>query len=179
MSTRNNETGSTHVVIIVVLIAVILGLLGFVFWQNFIQKKDTTPSASTTTTTSKAVTETTPATTMTSLAIGNYGVEVPYDSTTDTYTLIPATSGGFAGGYTVYSKKVTEACGASVNIGVIKRFNKGDSIPTPSNNVSVGNYEYVLGVGGYGNCSTDAGMSILDTATAAFASAFNNLKASH
>ena len=38
MKKLNNQTGSAHVVIIIILIAAVLGLLGFVFWQNFIKK---------------------------------------------------------------------------------------------------------------------------------------------
>lgn len=33
-----SQKGSTHVVIIVILIAALVGVLGFVFWQNFINK---------------------------------------------------------------------------------------------------------------------------------------------
>jgi cytoskeletal protein RodZ len=43
----NNQTGSAHVVIIIILILAILGLLGFVFWQNFIQKKAATSTSTT------------------------------------------------------------------------------------------------------------------------------------
>jgi len=32
------QTGSAHVVIIIILVVAVLGLLGFVFWQNFIMK---------------------------------------------------------------------------------------------------------------------------------------------
>jgi len=31
-----NQTGSAHVVVIIILLIAVLGLLGFVFWQNFI-----------------------------------------------------------------------------------------------------------------------------------------------
>ena len=40
MKTTQKQSGSAHVIIIVVLALVIAGLLGFVFWQNFIVKKD-------------------------------------------------------------------------------------------------------------------------------------------
>lgn len=33
------ESGSAHVILISLLIIIILGLLGFVFWQNYVQKK--------------------------------------------------------------------------------------------------------------------------------------------
>ena len=38
MKKLNNQTGSAHVIIIIILIAAVLGLLGFVFWQNFVTK---------------------------------------------------------------------------------------------------------------------------------------------
>ncbi|MDB5159863.1 MAG: hypothetical protein JWO99_126 [Candidatus Saccharibacteria bacterium] len=179
MKKSNSQTGSAHAIIIILLVVAILGLLGFVFWQNFIQKKDTTPATSTPTTTTTTTTTTTPKTTATSLVLTSYAVEVPYDSSTDTYSVTPVTAGSFAGGYTVYSKKVTDACGVDVNVGKIARFNKGDSTPTPSNTVTIGNYTYALGVGGYGNCSTDAGMTVLTDASTAFSTAFNDLKTSN
>ena len=37
-----NQKGSAHVVIIVILTLLVLGLLGFVFWQNFVVAKDAT-----------------------------------------------------------------------------------------------------------------------------------------
>ena len=46
------QTGSAHVVIIIILVITVLGLLGFVFWQNFLNKEslvnnsgDNTPTA--------------------------------------------------------------------------------------------------------------------------------------
>lgn len=178
MNKSNNQSGSAHAVVIIILIMAILGLLGFIFWQNFVQKKDATPTKSVTTST-PAMTSTATKSTATSLPIIAYGVEVPYDSTSDTYTLAPKTTGGFAGGYTIFSKKVTEACGSSVNVGAIKRFNKGDSIPSPSKTVTIGDYTYALAVGAYGDCGTGSGVAVLDDASTAFGTAFDNLKASN
>lgn len=42
MKSHIKEQGSAHVVVIVVLVAAVLGLLGFVFWQNFLMPKDDT-----------------------------------------------------------------------------------------------------------------------------------------
>ncbi|MDK2899368.1 MAG: hypothetical protein PWQ10_555 [Patescibacteria group bacterium] len=39
MKNKNKQSGSVHLIIIVALIIGLLGLLGFVFWQNFIQDK--------------------------------------------------------------------------------------------------------------------------------------------
>ena len=41
------QKGSAHVVIIVILIIALIGVLGFVFWQNFIKKDDVTKPATT------------------------------------------------------------------------------------------------------------------------------------
>jgi len=40
---RNNQTGSAHLIIIIVLVIALLGSLGFVFWQNFVKVKDNQP----------------------------------------------------------------------------------------------------------------------------------------
>jgi hypothetical protein len=49
-----NQTGSAHVVVIVILAVVVLGLVGYVFWNNFLKAKpSTSKTASATTSTSK------------------------------------------------------------------------------------------------------------------------------
>ena len=53
MKKLNNQTGSAHVIIIIILIAAVLGLLGFVFWQNFAKPKDNAASSAATSTTVK------------------------------------------------------------------------------------------------------------------------------
>ncbi len=75
MKKLNNQTGSAHVVIIIILVIAILGLLGFVFWQNFIQHKATTPAASTTTSTAA-----TPAVTYKTYTEPSYGISFNYPS---------------------------------------------------------------------------------------------------
>ena len=37
-----NQTGSAHVVVIIILVVAILGLLGFIFWQNFMMPNSKT-----------------------------------------------------------------------------------------------------------------------------------------
>ncbi|MEP7204712.1 MAG: hypothetical protein ABI716_00785 [Candidatus Saccharibacteria bacterium] len=73
---HKTQSGSAHAVIILILVAVILGLLGFVFWQNFIQKKDTalTSPAKTSTTTPKTVT---PPTDDNKLAVKEWSIQIP------------------------------------------------------------------------------------------------------
>ena len=46
---QKSESGSAHVIIIAVLAVVLIGALGFIFWQNFIQAKPSDNVASTTT----------------------------------------------------------------------------------------------------------------------------------
>jgi type II secretory pathway pseudopilin PulG len=45
----SKQTGSAHVVIIVILVIALLGTLGFVFWQNFINKDSATQDSTTNT----------------------------------------------------------------------------------------------------------------------------------
>ena len=59
MKKLKNQTGSAHVVIIIILIAAVLGLLGFVFWQNFAKPKDNAASSAATSTTAKTTAPTT------------------------------------------------------------------------------------------------------------------------
>ena len=173
---NKTQSGSVHVIIIATLVIAVIGLLGFVFWQNFIQTDESTTTK--TITTSESATTAEPQSTQTELVVGNYGVEVPYDGEVDTYTVALATTGGYEGGYTIYSKKVTDACGEDVNLGTIKRFNSSDNIPGPSNNVILGDYTYALGIGGYGDCGNGAGLEILESSLTAFGEAFDNLKVS-
>jgi len=49
MKTRTSEQGSAHLIIIIVLIVALVGTLGFVFWQNFVNK----PAEKSTTSTSQ------------------------------------------------------------------------------------------------------------------------------
>lgn len=41
IKTSSKQKGNAHVIIIVVLVIALLGILGFVFWQNFINKEST------------------------------------------------------------------------------------------------------------------------------------------
>lgn len=43
-----NQTGNAHVVIIIILVVALVGALGFVFWQNFMNKSATNTTAETT-----------------------------------------------------------------------------------------------------------------------------------
>lgn len=53
MKKIDSQAGSAHIVIIVVLVVALVATLGFVFWQNFIQKKDDSAKTSTQTSQNK------------------------------------------------------------------------------------------------------------------------------
>lgn len=79
---KKRQSGSAHLVITVILVVSLLGALGFIYWQNFINKKDqaVTPSTSQSTTTpTNPTTPTTPATPVASgdLTISQWGVTMP------------------------------------------------------------------------------------------------------
>lgn len=56
IKTSQNQTGSAHVLIVVILVVALLGALGFIFWQNLINKEKT--KIDTTNTTSQTHTKT-------------------------------------------------------------------------------------------------------------------------
>lgn len=49
MKRKITQAGSAHIIIIIVLVVALLGTLGFVFWQNFINKTDSNKSTDTST----------------------------------------------------------------------------------------------------------------------------------
>lgn len=51
---NNQQAGSAHAIIVIVLVLVLMGSLGFIFWQNFIQKKTDIVAKQTTPSTSKS-----------------------------------------------------------------------------------------------------------------------------
>jgi hypothetical protein len=173
---HKTQSGNAQVVIIIILVIAVIGLVGFVFWQNFIMK-NTTPKTQVTTgiTTKSTATDTTPTTT-TILDFPAYGVEIPYDSSADTYTIAPSDSS--LGGYIIYSKKTTVACDSTTDIGTIRQYDLGDgSIPTPSIDITVGQHIYALFTPSK-TCPTDSGLPVQASANEAIGKAYANLKAS-
>lgn len=55
LNKSSKQTGSAHVIIITIVVIVILGGLGFVFWNNFLNKKDTSQQNSQQTTQEKDI----------------------------------------------------------------------------------------------------------------------------
>lgn len=45
MSKLKNQSGSAHIIVVIILVVALMGALGFVFYQNFIQKTNTTETA--------------------------------------------------------------------------------------------------------------------------------------
>jgi hypothetical protein len=75
MKSHTNEQGSAaHIVIITVLVVAVLGLLGFVFWQNFIKEEAPQQTATQTTTTVEKVVQAEP-----SIEITEWGLKAEYD----------------------------------------------------------------------------------------------------
>lgn len=52
MNKKQSQSGSAHFIVIFILVIALLGALGFVFWQNFIQTKTTENKTSSTSTSS-------------------------------------------------------------------------------------------------------------------------------
>lgn len=77
MNIRGSERGSTHIIVIAVLIIAIVGLLGFVFWKNFIDKPETKQQ-----TTTKSQTKSTNVSQSGKLAIKEWGLSGSYDEST-------------------------------------------------------------------------------------------------
>lgn len=60
MKLKKYQSGSGHLIIIIALIVLLLGALGFVLWQNFMQPKDDDKDNKTTTTSQTTTTQITP-----------------------------------------------------------------------------------------------------------------------
>jgi len=97
MKSRIKEQGSSaHIIIVVVLVVALVGALGFIFWQNFINK----PAESTVQTTETTKTDETKQSPK-SFAIAEWGVSIPVEGN---YTFV---AGDSTHG-TIYSKELTQ-----------------------------------------------------------------------
>ncbi len=59
MNKKQSQKGSSHLILIIVLMVALLGALGYIFWQNFMQSKTNTSVTTSNNTSSDAVTKTT------------------------------------------------------------------------------------------------------------------------
>lgn len=57
MNKKQSQSGSAHFIVIFILVIALLGALGFVFWQNFIQTKTTNNNTASTSTSSTKTTD--------------------------------------------------------------------------------------------------------------------------
>lgn len=91
MKETQKQTGSVHVVVIVILVIATVGLLGFVLWQNFVQKDSSQSSSdqqsSTTVSDTKATSQTN--TTAKILTISQFTITLSRPSDDDSYYVIP------------------------------------------------------------------------------------------
>lgn len=77
MHTRSNEHGSTHIALVSIVVIVIIGLLGFIFWKNFLDKPAPRQQTST-----QTQTKSEKPTTNTELAIPEWSLSGYYDEKT-------------------------------------------------------------------------------------------------
>lgn len=139
MKKTNNQSGFAHLIIIVIILAVALvGTLGFVFWQNFVQPKTSvTQSNSTNKSSTSAVTPAveTPVEDKNTLKITDWGIKGVYNGTHPVkYNIVSDSETTFT------SSDLTGGCNGFVAF-TLRRF-KGD--------VAMSN-QLGLGVGDYGN----------------------------
>jgi hypothetical protein len=112
VNTSKKESGSAHLIIIVILAIAVIGLLGYVFWQNVSKKASNTKSDATsltTSTTKQAKSDTSqPVISTTQSFAGGFGFSgvafnYPKDWTVDADTDLGGTGGGVGPGILIKS----------------------------------------------------------------------------
>jgi hypothetical protein len=117
MKSYNKQQGSAaRIALITTAAVIVLGLFGFIFWQNFIKESD----SSTTVAVDTAQPLSGPASNFVEgmLSFPDLGVKVSYEPSVDTYTTDGASEFNT---YSVYSMKAAVACGDAGNIGTIQK----------------------------------------------------------
>ncbi|MEI6228895.1 MAG: hypothetical protein WCP11_02660 [Candidatus Saccharibacteria bacterium] len=123
MNKKQSQSGSAHLVVIIVLVAALLGALGFVFYQNFMVAKTETPAPVVVDDGRKT------------LSIAEWGVKGKYTSR-ETLTYAINQSGGFR----VYSSGfVNDASTASCGSAII-RLNADDTLNDSFDRPTVAQY---------------------------------------
>ncbi|MDB5166970.1 MAG: hypothetical protein JWN26_115 [Candidatus Saccharibacteria bacterium] len=143
MKSRQSQAGSAHLVIIIVLVVALLGALGFVFWQNFINKPVANQANSSQTTPTTKTDTTTTSPTATGFVVSGWSVSIP-----TTETGFQANSASSSNGYDFYgvttaalkAEAAKENCNDS-GIGSIYRATSLDGSPS-AHSAKVGNYYY-------------------------------------
>lgn len=148
MRATQKQSGGAHVIIVVILIIALLGVLGFVFWQNFINKSasDTQASSETQTTTSVAKGEV--ATSQGELVLSSSHVKGTYATEwgMSARPMTGGTSGTKIIGYILSSAKLSSDAqdkqGCAAQAGTIQIVNPGDtwSEDRSGNNIPIDQY---------------------------------------
>lgn len=117
MKSHNKQQGSAaRITLITTAAVIVLGLFGFIFWQNFIKESDDGTSVAVDTTQPLSG----PALNFVEgmLSFPDLGVKVSYEPSVDTYTTDGVSE---FNAYSVYSKKAAVACGDAGSIGTIQK----------------------------------------------------------
>jgi len=174
MKNLSKQNGSTHIIVIVILVIALLGVLGFVFWQNFTKKDPVTTTSEQKKTTSQPV-ETVKDPNEGYLVLQDWKIKFKLATESDkiTYYALPTNDAGIKKGfdaqYYEFSTKEVEALGEScaepggeVSGTVIRLANLSrskDKIATQgvilvNDGQPVGGYYYYLG-GAQSTCSSN------------------------
>lgn len=92
------QNGSSHLIIIIILTLAVIGLLGFVFWQNFFQKEgdfsevSSTRQSSVSTDDTKTTATSNQSTTAKRLAVPQFGISLNLPDNDDSYHIVPQDS---------------------------------------------------------------------------------------
>lgn len=117
MKSHNKQQGSAaRIALITIAAVIVLGLFGFIFWQNFIKESGDSNSVAVDTTQPLSG----PASNFVEgmLSFPNLSVKVSYEPSVDTYTTDEVSESNI---YSVYSKKAAAACGDEGSIGTIQK----------------------------------------------------------
>jgi hypothetical protein len=117
---KSKQTGSAHTVIIIVLVLALLGVLGFVFWQNFVNKP-ATKTAGASSTSQTALNNKT-------LSISVWGVKGSYDAKDLSSVSYTFPEGG-NNLITLTAANLPNNCGGLNGIGVIYRLSGDQPLP--------------------------------------------------
>ncbi len=130
-----SHKGEAHTIIIIVLVVALIAALGWIFWQNFIQKQDTANDTDNTTKVEETPKTDTPDNTPVEsvLSLSNYGVEIPLGDVTTKYTAVYET---YDGGDRYEIRTQIGNCGV-VGTGVIVRAGKiNETTPYKTNEMN-------------------------------------------
>lgn len=185
------QRGSTHVVIVIILVVLLAGSLGFIFWQNFINKP-ATPTKTDAITTKESTKEKTATDTNEGFTVLT-DWSVRFKSNSQKYTLTKKSTDDNIEYYYVSSNEVKALCGdneaASAYIGVITRYSPdtilggmydnmtaSEAFANATDKVVTSKYLYVL-TGPQSACTDDnAAMSQVTASVAELKTQFKTLE---